>query len=116
MPVMLFGPPIVREAGFEAPVRSPDHPVKWYSTVGVAVRVTLAPAAYQAVPAGVTVPPPAGLEEVARLYSVFNVAVYVVADDGAVMVWVCAPLSLQEEKTYLVVPAPPSWGEDTESV
>ena len=75
------------EAGFAVPVRPPDHPVKWYSTVGVAVRVALAPAAYQTVPAGETVPPPAGLAEVVKLYSVLNVAVYVVVDEDAVTVW-----------------------------
>ena len=85
MAVTLFGPPIVNEAGFVDPVRSPVQLRKLYPPLGLADTDTLCPLLYQFTPDGLTVPTPDGLTEVVKLYCVTKLAVYVVLDDGTIM-------------------------------
>jgi hypothetical protein len=95
--VTLFGPLIVTFDGFELPERSPDQLPKLYPALAVAEIETTWPLSYQFIPEGITLPTPDGLTEVVRVYWVPNVAVYVVLDEGAVIVWLCPPPSLHEE-------------------
>ena len=92
-----FGPLIVMFEGFVLPDRSPDQLPKLYPELAVAKAETTCPLLYQFVPEGLALPAPEGLAEVVRLYWIVNEAVYVVLDDGTVMVWLCAPPLLQDE-------------------
>jgi len=107
---------IVTVEGFVDPERLPDQLVKACPEEPAAERETPCPLLYQLVPAGLTVPPLAGLPEVVRLCWVIKLAVYVAAlEEGAVIVWVWDPPSLQEEKTYRV-PAGPEIGDAADRV
>ena len=75
MAVTLLGPFIVREVMSAVVEMSPDQPLKRYPGLGVAMTETFWPLAYHAVPEGVTVPPPEGLAETARLYLKAKLAV-----------------------------------------
>src|SRR5260370_882794 len=60
-------------------------------------------------------PPAAGLAAVVRKYCVVKFAVYVVADEGAVIECDCAPPSDQLENMYWV-PVAPGWGDDVTAI
>jgi hypothetical protein len=79
-----LGPPIVNEAGFVDPLRSPVQFEKLYPALAVAETDTVCPLLYQLTPEGLTVPPPDGLTEVVKLYCVVKFAVYVVLVEGTV--------------------------------
>ena len=64
--------------------------------MAVAEIETLCPLLRQLVPEGLTVPSPEGFTEVVKLYCVAKLAVYVAEEDGTVIEWDCAPLSLHE--------------------
>jgi len=113
--VMVLAAFIVTVEGFVDPERLPDQLVKAYPEEPAAEREMPCPLLYQLVPAGLTVPPLVGLPEVVRLYWVVKLAVYVALEEGAVIVWVWDPPSLQEEKTYRV-PAVPEIGDATDMV
>ena len=84
--VTLLGPFIVIEVGLVEPDRFPDQLEKLYPVPALAEIGTLWPLLYQFVPEGLMVPPAAGLAAVVSEYCVEKFAVYVVAEEGVVMV------------------------------
>ncbi len=72
---MFFAPSMVKETGLIELVRFPDHAEKAYPKLAVGEIETLCPLLYQFVPDGLTVPAPAGVTAVVKLYWVVKLAV-----------------------------------------
>jgi uncharacterized SAM-binding protein YcdF (DUF218 family) len=103
--VTLKGPFIVTFCGVAVPVSAPLNPENVYPEAALALTETTAPALYHPV-AGLIVPPADGFALVVSWYCVVKLAVYVAALDGAVTVWLAAPLSDQLPNTYCVPVVP----------
>jgi hypothetical protein len=85
----------IPDAGFAVDVNAPLHPVNWYPGFAVAVTPVAVEPAFHQLPAGVTEPPAAGLDDVVKLYCFANVAVNVADVEGSVNQWTAPCPSLQ---------------------
>src|SRR5258708_1798907 len=92
--VTVAGVFIVTFWGVAVPDKAPVKPENVYPPFAAALTDWTVPALSHVV-AGLIAPPALGLVAVVNWYWVVKLAVYVVADAGAVIEWDCAPLSDQ---------------------